>query len=192
MRSKAVSNFGFKSTPGASSKRSTFRRISLLYQRIRTQSGPQTLTNWKPAGDTRYRWWFSEENNFSECLAPNSFVYISSSSDRAFLGGFGRFFLLLNSLKRSVLVRKNSFSSCQRCRHNVELRAEMCPFKQCNLGARSLLSWHPTHTYLWRRLSVCPQCVVVHRHGHAEWLRLCQQKYSSETGSVKFTLVGGI
>jgi len=51
-----------------------------------------------------------------------------------------------------VLVHKNSLASCQRCRHSVEPRALTCPFKQSNLSAWSLLSWHPAHKYLWGRL----------------------------------------
>ena len=33
-------------------------------------------------------------------------------------------------------------------------RALTCPFKQSNPSMWSLLSWHPTHTHLWVRLSV--------------------------------------
>jgi len=40
------------------------------------------------------------------------------------------------------------------CRLKVESRALTCPFKQSNLSIWSLLSWHPTRTYLWVRLSV--------------------------------------
>ena len=49
------------------------------------------------------------------------------------------------SPKRGILVHKNSVASCQRCRHSVEPRALTCPFKQSDLIAWSLLSWHPRH-----------------------------------------------
>ena len=52
--------------------------------------------------------------------------------------------------KRGALVHKNSLASCQRCRHSVELHALTCPFEQNNLNALSLLSGHPTNTYLLR------------------------------------------
>ena len=38
-------------------------------------------------------------------------------------------------------------------------RAVTCPFKQSNPSVWSLLSWHPTHTYLWVRLSVLKSCL---------------------------------
>jgi len=37
--------------------------------------------------------------------------------------------------KRGVSVHKNSLASRQQCRHRVELRALMCPFKQSNPSA---------------------------------------------------------
>ena len=48
------------------------------------------------------------------------------------------------SLKRGVLVQKNSLASCQRCRHSVEPRY-VWPFKHSDLIAWSLLIGHPTH-----------------------------------------------
>jgi len=39
-------------------------------------------------------------------------------------------------------------------RLSVESRTLTCPFKQNNPSVWSLLSWHPTHTHLWMRLSV--------------------------------------
>jgi len=57
-----------------------------------------------------------------------------------------------HSLQRGIVVHKNSLAFCQWYRHTVESRALTCPFKQCNLSAWSLLSWHPTNTYLWGRL----------------------------------------
>ena len=66
---------------------------------------------------------------------------------------FWAIFWLLNSHRREFfLVNNNSLTSCQQCRHSIEPRALTCPFKQSNSSAWSLLSWHPTHTYLWRRL----------------------------------------
>jgi len=74
---------------------------------------------------------------------------ISSAWERAFPGVF-----LVAQLpqNRQVLVKKNSLASCQRCRHSVESRALTFSFKQSNLSVWSLLSWHPTHTYLSGRL----------------------------------------
>jgi len=68
-----------------------------------------------------------------------------------------RVFLAINLVaqlptKRGFLIHKNSLASCQRCRHSVEPRTLTCTFKQSNLSPWSLLSWHPTHTYLRRRL----------------------------------------
>ena len=54
--------------------------------------------------------------------------------------------------KRGVLVHKNSLASYQWCRHSIEPCALTCPFRQSDLIAWSLLSWHPTHKYLWGRL----------------------------------------
>jgi len=53
------------------------------------------------------------------------------------------------SPKRGVLLHKNSLASCHRYRHSVEPRALTFPFKHSDLIAWSLLSWHPTHKYLW-------------------------------------------
>ena len=64
------------------------------------------------------------------------------------------------SPKRGLLVHKNSLASCQRYRHSVEPRALTCPFKHSDLIAWSLLSGHPTHKYLWGRLSVLSTFVV--------------------------------
>jgi len=65
------------------------------------------------------------------------------------------------SPKRVVLVHKNSLASCQRCRHSVEPRALTCPFKHSYLIAWSLLSWHPTHKYLWGRLCFVQACCLL-------------------------------
>jgi len=67
-------------------------------------------------------------------------------------GFWGRFFGCWTASKRGALVHNNSLASYQGCRHSIELRALTCLFKQSNLIAWSLLSWHPTHTYLWGRL----------------------------------------
>jgi len=77
----------------------------------------------------------------------NRDLLISSFSvyERAFPGFWGNFFGYSTPFKRSVLVHKNSFASCQRCRHSVEPHTLTCPFKQSNLSAWSPLSWHPTH-----------------------------------------------
>jgi len=77
---------------------------------------------------------------------------ISSASERAFPGGLAIFLVAQLPPKKGVLVHKNSLASYQRCSHSVEPCALMCPFKQSNLSAWSLLGWHPTHTYLWGRL----------------------------------------
>ena len=53
--------------------------------------------------------------------------------------------------KTGMLLPKNSLTSCQQYRQ-VESRTLTCPFKQSNMSAWSLLSWHPTHTCLWGRL----------------------------------------
>ena len=45
--------------------------------------------------------------------------------------------------------------------HSVEPRALTCPFKQSNLSARSLLSSHPTHTYLWGRRCIIQVCCLL-------------------------------
>ena len=75
----------------------------------------------------------------------------SSASESAF-PGFLDFFVCSPPFKRGVLLHKNSLASCQRCHHSVESRAVTYPFKQSHLSAWSLLSWLPTHTYLWGRL----------------------------------------
>jgi len=69
-----------------------------------------------------------------------------------FWGFWAIFWVAQLSPTRGVLVHKNSLASCQRCRHSVEPRAMTCPFKQSNLSAWSLMTWHPTHKYLWGRL----------------------------------------
>jgi len=68
------------------------------------------------------------------------------------------FFWLLNFLQKRCFIHKNSLASCQRCRHSVEPRALTCPFKQSNLSFWSLLSWHPTHKYLWGRVCFFQIC----------------------------------
>jgi len=80
-------------------------------------------------------------------------------------GGFWPWFWLLNSLQggekylwRGVLVHKNPVASCQRCRLSVESHALTCPYKQSDLSACSLLSWHPTDKYDWGRLCFVPNC----------------------------------
>jgi len=76
--------------------------------------------------------------------------------------GFWVIFLVVQlSPKRGVLVRKNSLASCQRCRHSVEPRALTCPFKHSDLIAWSLLSWYPTHKYLWGRLCFVQACCLL-------------------------------
>jgi len=75
---------------------------------------------------------------------------------------FVMIFWSLNSLqKRGVLVHENSLASCQLCRQSVKPRALTCPFKQGNLNVLSLLSWHPTHTYLWVRLCFVKICCLL-------------------------------
>jgi len=53
---------------------------------------------------------------------------------------------------RCILAHKHSLASCQWYRHRAESRALTCPFKQSNLSASSLLSWHTTHKNFWGRL----------------------------------------
>ena len=78
--------------------------------------------------------------------------------------------------KRGVLVHKNSLAFCQRCRHSVEPRAVTCPFKQSNLSAWSLLSWHPTHTYLRRRLCFdLTKGLLFDTFVITVWYKLCPQ-----------------
>jgi len=67
-----------------------------------------------------------------------------------------------------------SFASLLFRRWVVESRALMCHFKQSDLSAWSLWSWHPTHTHIWVRRSVLSELFAFHHHGHAEWLGLCQ------------------
>jgi len=88
------------------------------------------------------------------CSIRSEILIIWLSSEKAFPGGVWWLFSSLNSLQRDVLVQKNLNSQAfgQRCRHSVKSRALTCPFKQSNLSAWSLLSWHHTHTYLWVRL----------------------------------------
>jgi len=114
----------------------------------------------------RSDWRTSLENcdkyNSSESLAPNKFKLIhwlkatfwkrsiSSVLNRAFPGSFGYFFGFRSPSKnRGILVHKNSLAFYQRYGHSVESRALSCAFKQSNLSAWSLVSWHPTHTYPW-------------------------------------------
>ena len=104
-------------------------------------------------------------------------------SERAFPGFLGDFFWLLNSLKKGGVWRIHSFL-VKWCRLSIESPALMCPFKQSNLGAWSLLSWHPTHTHLRVRLSVFSKLFALHRHGYAEWLGLCEEQRFSSTISV--------
>jgi len=75
---------------------------------------------------------------------------ISSASETAFPGVLGDFFFLYLPPKegRGILVHKNSLASYQRYCHSVDSCALTRPFKQSNLSAWSLLSGHPTHTYL--------------------------------------------
>jgi len=86
---------------------------------------------------------------------------ISSASGRAFWGFLAIFLVAQLSPKRGVLVQKDSLASCQRCRHSVEPRALSCPFKHSDLIAWSLLSWHPTHKYLWGRLCFVQACCLL-------------------------------
>ena len=77
---------------------------------------------------------------------------------------------------RAHVRSKNSLASCQRCRHSVESRALTCSFKHGDLIAWSLLSWHPTHTYLWGRL-----CFVHHWNGV---VRFVSQEFWFDKGFV--------
>ena len=80
---------------------------------------------------------------------------------RAFPVFFGRFVLLLNSLQNRVFYdARIRLLLVNWCRHSVEPRALTCPFKQSNLVAWSLLSWHTTQTHLWGRRSVFSKLLV--------------------------------
>jgi len=83
----------------------------------------------------------------------------SSASERAFSGGFGGFCVAEPWLppKRGCFNTQEFtrfLSDGNWCHLSVESRALTCPFKQSNPSIWSLLSWHPTHTRLWVRLSV--------------------------------------
>ena len=78
-----------------------------------------------------------------------------------FRGLWALFVIAQISLKRGVLVQKNSLASCQRCRHSVEPRALTCPFKHSDLIAWSLLIGHPTHKHLWGRLCFVHVCCLL-------------------------------
>jgi len=73
-------------------------------------------------------------------------------SASGFSGFVGDFFGCSIFSKRGILVCKNSLASYQQYRHSVESHALSCSFKQSNLSAWSLFSWHPTHIYLQGRL----------------------------------------
>ena len=49
-------------------------------------------------------------------------------------------------------------------------------FARFDLSAWSLLSWYPTHSHPWVRLSVCLKLFALHCHGHAEWLGLFDRR----------------
>jgi len=59
----------------------------------------------------------------------------------------------------------------------------MCPFKQRNLGASTLLA---PHTHLWVTLFVFSKLFALHRHGHTYWLGLYKYKRFSSTVLVRF------
>ena len=63
-----------------------------------------------------------------------------------------------------------------RCRHSVESRTLTCSLKPSNLGAWSVLRWHPTHTHLKEKLSLFVKLFAFNYHWHAEWLGLSQLK----------------
>jgi len=136
-----------------------------------------------------------EAKNFSESLAPNQFKPhkarfpktvrsakfwehdTSSASEKKFPGAqvLVMFFCCWTPSKKEVFKHTRIHSLLDnRCCLSVASRAVTCPLKQSNLSAWSLLSWHSTHTHLWVRLSVFAKLFVLHRHSHAEWLRLCQ------------------
>ena len=127
--------------------------------------------------NTTLRIWISEENNFGPELIhsveprearfqkPRWVCFFFPASATKFwksgisgasgsLGLFGDVFGCSTPSKSSVLLHKNSLVSCQWRRHSVEPRALTCPFKQSNMSAWSLLSWHPTYKYLRGRLCV--------------------------------------
>jgi len=76
---------------------------------------------------------------------------ISSVSERAFLGVYGNRFGCSTPPRGGVLANKNSFASCERCRHSVESRTLTCPFKQSNLSAwsRRVTQTMSTKALLW-------------------------------------------
>jgi len=54
------------------------------------------------------------------------------------------------------LLHKNSFAPYSLQQKSVDQGALMCLFQLSNLSALSLLSWRPTHTYLWGKLCFVP------------------------------------
>ena len=92
------------------------------------------------------------------CLAAPATKFwkrdISSASERAFLGGLGGFFVAELPQKRGLLHTRGFARFLSTGVVSASSRALTCPFKQSNPSVWSLLSWFPTHTHLWVRLSV--------------------------------------
>jgi len=100
---------------------------------------------------------------------------------REIFRGFWAIFLVSQlSQKRGVTVLKNSLASCQRCRHSIEPRALMCPFKHSNLIAWSLLS--TPHINAFEGDSVLSKLVVCSPPSRSRQPRLglCQRKRFSQ------------
>jgi len=86
---------------------------------------------------------------------------ISSASEKEFPVFFGDIFACSTLSKKRCFSTQEFTRFFQRCRHSVEPRTLTCPFKHSDLIARSLLSWHPTHKYLWGRLCLVQACCLL-------------------------------
>ena len=112
----------------------------------------------------------AERSFFFATLAAKSWKrHMSRSLERAFPKVFGNSFCCWTPSKTEGFQYTTIYSLLGNwCYHSVESRA--LPFKQSDLRAWSLLSWHLTHTHLWARLSVFSNRFALHCHGHAKWL----------------------
>ena len=94
-------------------------------------------------------------------------------------------FWLLNSFqKEGLLVHKNSLTSF----YGVVTASSHALSRVFSNQVIWVLGhcWVDTqHIHTFEGDSVLCRLIALHRHGHAEWLKLCQQKHFSWTGSVK-------
>jgi len=107
----------------------------------------------------------------------------NSASEKVFSGLFRNCLVLLppqEFLKKEMFEYTRIHSLLVNwCHHSVESRALTFRFKQSDLSAWSLLSWHPPHTHLLVRLSVFWKLFALHRHGHATRTWLWIQRHSA-------------